>query len=94
MTVEVKNLESDFQYVKEECIDEKIKAGEDLKIFGRRFVELIDEYIPSKVTSIEWANLQNSLKYLDIPKKDCGQSSTLVETVIVNATGKPNGSHS
>ena len=27
MTVEIKNLEADFLYIKEECVEEKDKAG-------------------------------------------------------------------
>ena len=61
MTIEVKNLESDFYYVKEECKEEKDKAGEDLRVFGRRFVDLIDEFVPQKLTSKPWVSLQASL---------------------------------
>ena len=61
MTIEVKNLESDFYYVKEEYKEEKDRAGQDLRDFGRRFVNLIDEYVPAKITSNAWTGLQARL---------------------------------
>jgi len=61
MTIEVKNLESDFYYVKEEYKEEKDRAGQDLRDFGRRFVDLIDEHVPSKLTSNAWTGLQAKL---------------------------------
>ena len=63
MTIEVKNLEADFYYVKEECLEEKAKAGKDLREFGRRFIELIDEFLPQKMTDLDnrsWVKLKKS----------------------------------
>ena len=69
MTIEGKNLESDFYYVKEDCKEEKDKAGEELRAFGRRFVDLIDEYIPQKMTSPRWKSIADSLKQPNVQTK-------------------------
>ena len=62
MTVEIKNLEADFIYIKEECVEEKDKAGLNLRVFGRRLLNLADEFVPKKVNSSEWKKFQMKLK--------------------------------
>ena len=62
MTVEIKNLEADFVYIKEECVEEKDKAGLSLRVFGRRLLNLADEFVPKKVSSSEWRKFQMKLK--------------------------------
>ena len=62
MTVEIKNLEADFIYIKEECVEEKDKAGLNLRVFGRRLLNLADEFVPKKVNSSEWKKFQMELK--------------------------------
>ena len=62
MTVEVKNLEADFIYIKDECVEDKDKAGLTLRIFGRRLLNLADEFIPHKINSMEWKKYQLALK--------------------------------
>ena len=69
MTVEIKNLEADFLYIKDECVEEKDKAGVNLRIFGRRLLNLADEFIPKKVNSSEWKKYQMTLKSSDIHGK-------------------------
>ena len=62
MTIEVKNLEADFMYIKDECSEEKSKAGSDLRIFGRRLLSLADEFIPQKINSTDWKQYQMTLR--------------------------------
>merc|ERR1712080_32993 len=69
MTVEIKNLEADFLYIKDECVEEKDKAGINLRIFGRRLLNLADEFIPKKVNSSEWRKYQMKLKSSDLDAK-------------------------
>ena len=69
MTVEIKNLEADFAYIKEECAEQKDKAGSNLRIFGRRLLDLSDEFLPKKINSTEWKKYQMALKSSDMQSK-------------------------
>ena len=62
MTIELKNLEADFTYIKDECSEEKSKAGSDLRIFGRRLLNLADEFVPQKINSTDWRRYQMTLR--------------------------------
>ena len=61
MTRELRHLESEFSFVKSDKVDEKEKAGEDLRYMGRRLLELADEFVP-QIGSAEWKKIlaQNS----------------------------------
>ena len=77
MTVEIKNLEADFLYIKEECVEEKDKAGLNLRIFGRRLLNLADEFVPKKVNSSEWRKFQMKLKASEIHNNSGKRTSGL-----------------
>jgi hypothetical protein len=61
MTRELRYLESEFSFVSSDKINEKLKAGEDLRLLGRRLLELADEFVP-QIGSAEWKKIlaQNS----------------------------------
>ena len=77
MTVEIKNLEADFVYIKEECVEEKDKAGLNLRIFGRRLLNLADEFVPKKVNSSEWRKFQMKLKAAEMQNNNSKVTSGL-----------------
>ena len=86
MTIEVKNLESDFHYVKDECKEEKDAAGDELRVFGRRFVDLIDEVVPQKLTSKVLASLQLEAKEAAAARAAAASSAAGKATTAVTST--------
>ena len=61
MTRELRYLESEFSFVSADKVAEKAKVGEDLRLLGRRLLELADEFLP-QIGSPEWKKIlaQNS----------------------------------
>jgi hypothetical protein len=61
MTRELRHLESEFCFINPDKVEEKTKAGEDLRYMGRRLLELADEFVP-QIGSAEWKKIlaQNS----------------------------------
>lgn len=76
MTVEVKNLEADFIYIKDECVEDKDKAGSNLRVFGRRLLSLADEFLSKKINSTEWKKYQVTLKSSNCQPKISSNSKT------------------
>ena len=69
MTVEVKNFEADFVYIKDERAEEKDMAGLNLRLFGRRLLNLAAEFLPRQFNSPEWRKYQMALKSNFLPEK-------------------------